>query len=236
MLKPLMRKYLLLSLVFMAAVGCGPSKVTRLAPAAFIKHFAKVNVPTDTQTNSTAVASKPKLITPGMVVTVSVAEDQSLNKQYMVPPSGLIDVAGAGRITVVGLTADEVAQKIREPLERDYFQKATVDVTIEAMPTGGAPGSTGGGVIYVLGSVNRPGPLLLPPNEVFTVTKAIIAAGGFGTFSMGSRVRLIRYDENAHKYETVINVLRIMKEGNFEDDIPVQNGDWIIVPEKWINF
>jgi polysaccharide biosynthesis/export protein len=229
-----MRKILLLCALPLLA-GCQSDKVTRLSPAAFNRHFAKVHS-SETQTNATEEISKPRLVTPGMVVTVSVKEDPSLNKQYMVPPSGVIDVAGAGRINVVGLTADEIAQKIREPLERDFFQKATVEATIESTAPGSAPGSVGGGVIYVLGSVNRPGPLMLPANEVFTVTKVIIAAGGFSTFSMGSRVRLIRYDENAHKYETRINVARIMKEGTFEDDITVQNGDWIIVPEKWINF
>jgi protein involved in polysaccharide export with SLBB domain len=90
--------------------------------------------------------------------------------------------------------------------------------------------------VYVLGAINRPGPMLLPQNEMFTLTKVIIAAGGFGPFSMGSRVRLIRYDENAHKFETRVNVAQIMKRGDFENDVIVWNGDWIIVPEKWINF
>jgi protein involved in polysaccharide export with SLBB domain len=88
----------------------------------------------------------------------------------------------------------------------------------------------------VLGSVNRPGPLLLPADEHFTVTKAIIAAGNLSTFGNGGAVKLIRYGESGKKYETMVNVTRIMKRGEFEKDIRVRNGDWIIVPEKLVNF
>ena len=92
------------------------------------------------------------------------------------------------------------------------------------------------GGVPVIGNVNRPGPLLLPKDERFTVTKAIIAAGNFATFANGGKVQLIRYNEAGKKYITYVDVDRIMKRGEFEKDISVQNGDWIIVPEKLINF
>ena len=185
-----------------------------------------------TATNATvATNSKPRVIVPGVTISVTVDEDHSLNRAYLVPTSGAIDYPPLGRIVVEGLTPDEVAQKIRESLEKDYFQKATVTVAVEAVPLG-----AGGGVIYVIGNVNRPGPLLLPKDEKFTVTKAIIAAGNFATFANGGKVQLIRYNEAGKKYITYIDVDRIMKRGEFERDLQVQNGDWIIVPEKLINF
>jgi len=180
---------------------------------------------------TTATNSKPRVIVPGVTISVTVDEDRSLNRAYLVPTSGAIDYPPLGRIVVEGLTPDEVAQKIRESLEKDYFQKATVTVAVEAVPLG-----AGGGVIYVIGNVNRPGPLLLPKDERFTVTKAIIAAGNFATFANGGKVQLIRYNEAGRKSITYVDVDRIMKRGEFEKDISVQNGDWIIVPEKLINF
>jgi hypothetical protein len=77
-----MRKIWFLLCVVGLTAGCGPSNVTRLHPAAFIKHFAKVNMPPSSETNATDVAAKPRLITPGMVVTIEVEQDRSLNKQY----------------------------------------------------------------------------------------------------------------------------------------------------------
>ncbi len=49
---------------------------------------------------------------------------------------------------------------------------------------------------------------------------------------MAAKVQLIRYNEAGKKYVTYVDVDRIMKRGEFEKDIQVQNGDWIIVPEK----
>jgi len=46
-------------------------------------------------------------------------------------------------------------------------------------------------------------------------------------------VRIIRYCGGAErKYETHVNVERIMKNGEFEDDLPVRANDWVIVPQK----
>ncbi len=227
---PMLRIAVLFSLLVVLS-GCQSDQVTRLTPDQFAKHFANQVQPAINSTNKIdGVNLKPRLIAPGMEISVSVGEDRSLDKNYVVPPSGMVDFAGAGRINCIGLTADELAQKIRAPLERDYFQKATVNVTIETVA------GSGGGVVYVIGNVNRPGPLLLPKDEPFTVTKVIIAAGTFAAFANETSVRMIRYDESGKKFECRVNVAAIMKNGDFEKDVPVQNGDWIIVPEKMFSF
>ena len=206
--------------------GCQSNQTGKvLTPSKFEAVFAAEAAGTNGTTEATA---KPKVVVPGMQISVTVDEDRSLNRQYTVPNSGAIDYPPLGRVAVEGLTTDEVAQRIKEALEKDYFHTATVHVAVES--------ASGAGVIYVIGSVNRPGPLLIPKDERFTVTKAIIAAGNFSLFGNGGKVQLIRYDAEGKKYITVINVDRIMKQGEFEKDIAVQSGDWIIVPEKLINF
>jgi protein involved in polysaccharide export with SLBB domain len=231
---------LLLCLVVLAC-GCqsSPPGSKALTNAEFLKKFS-AGAPEPVATNApVAQIAGPKLIAPGMVLTVTVAEDANWNRQYMVPSSGAVEILGLGRLSVTGLTADELAQKIKQPLEKDYLQKATVTVTIENVASGAAPamtGGVGGGVVYVLGNIGRPGPLMLPRDEVFTLAKVIIAAGGIAPFGNGAKVRVLRYDSNGQKFETTVNVDRIMKRGEFEKDIPIVNGDWIIVPEKWINF
>ena len=230
-----MQKLLVLVSLCVLSAGCQSSKVTVLTPTKFVKHFSEKRSTKEGDSTNETASLQPRLISPGMVLTVTVEEDRSLNRQYTVPPSGIVDFAAVGNINVVGLTADEVADKSRIALERDFFQKAHVAVTIESAASSG--GGTGAGcVIYVLGAINRPGPLLLPQNEAFTIAKAIIAAGNFTQFGNGSKVRLIRYDENGRKFETRVNVTRILKVGEFENDVPLQCNDWIIVPEKIISF
>jgi polysaccharide biosynthesis/export protein len=237
-----------LAALWLLLAGCqSNSNVQVLSPEKFAAatsggaySTANTNAMAGTSTNATVgTNAKPRVIVPGIAISVTVDEDHSLNRSYSVPISGAIDYPPLGRIMVEGLTTDEVAQKIREGLEKDYFQKATVTVAIESTLVGsGSASSVGGvgGVIYVIGNVNRPGPLLLPKDEQFTITKAIIAAGNLATFGNGAKVQLIRYDRAGKKYITYVNVDRIMKRGEFEKDIQVQDGDWIIVPEKLINF
>jgi protein involved in polysaccharide export with SLBB domain len=229
-----MLKTAVMACLLVAAMGCSSGNVTYLTPAKFVKRFA-LQTPSETGTNATDLNLKTRLIAPGMLIHVSVDQDHSLDKDYTVPANGTVEFQAAGRMNCLGLTTDELAQKIRAILERDYFQTATVEVSIEAMP-GSSSNGGGGGVVYVIGNVNRPGPLLLPKDEAFTVTKVIIAAGNFAAFANGSKVRLIRYDENGHKYECAVDVAGIMKAGDFDKDVPVQNGDWIIVPEKMFSF
>jgi len=188
-------------------------------------------------TSGDASNTQKNVINVGMQVSITVAEDASLNRVYPVPPNCMLDLAAAGRIKVCGLTTDELTTKIKTTLERDYFTHATVAVTIEGTQ-GGVTGSFTNGVVYVLGEVGRPGPLQLPTmDESFTLTKLIIAAGGFTTFAQGNHVRVIRYCGGAErKYETFVNVERIMKKGEFENDLPVRANDWIIVPQKLVSF
>ncbi len=179
-----------------------------------------------------AVVEAPKspLIGPGAQVTIYVTEDSSLNRQYIVPPGGVIDFPPLGRFTAAGLTAEELGAKIKEALERDYFRQATVEVTVER-ESRLAPG-----IIYVLGRVGRAGPIQLPAEESFTLTKAILASGGGDVFANLGKVQIIRYCQDGRKYKTFVNVQRIMDKGEFENDVALRNGDWVIVPEKIVNL
>jgi polysaccharide export outer membrane protein len=92
-----------------------------------------------------------------------------------------------------------------------------------------APGS-GSGVIYVIGNINRPGPVVLSKQEPLTITSAISAAGGLSISADAAKVQLIRYDAVGKKHVRYINVGRIGGSGSATQDVPVQNGDWIVVP------
>lgn len=227
-----MRRILVVLGVFLAVCGCQSDKsVQTLTPEKFMSATGNPSS-SGTETNSLSATNvAPRLIRAGTSISITVNEDHSLNRLYTVPGSGAIDYPPLGRIMVDGLTPDEVAQTIKQALEKDYFRQATVTCTIEA--TGSAGGA--GGIIYILGSVNHPGPLLVGKDQALTVMKAIIAAGGFSPFANSTKVELVRYDENGKKYKTIINVKRIM-DGEFEKDIPVKDGDWIVVREKLINF
>ena len=95
------------------------------------------------------------------------------------------------------------------------------------------------GKIYVSGQVRQSGPLEISDDEVFTVSKAILKAGGFSDFADKRHVALIREGAQgggSGQKPQVINVQDIWEKGKTENDVPVQADDIILVPKKTVNF
>lgn len=92
------------------------------------------------------------------------------------------------------------------------------------------------GQVYLLGEVGKPGPINLPLSQNVTLAKTILASGGLGKFANDSKVKIIRTAPNGTKQTLYVDVGRILKTGAFEDDVPLEDGDVIIVPEKLLSF
>ena len=88
------------------------------------------------------------------------------------------------------------------------------------------------GRVYVTGSVKGPGPQEIPPDETYTVSKAIIRAGGFGDFANKRKVKLTRKNGEA----LVIDVRRVIEKGRTDEDVVLQPDDQIFVPQNIVNF
>ncbi len=92
------------------------------------------------------------------------------------------------------------------------------------------------GQIYLLGEVARPGSLQLPLDKDITVAKTILESGGFSQYANQSKVKVLRSMPDGSKQTLIVDVGRILKNGSFEDDVPLDNGDVIIVPEKTLGL
>jgi polysaccharide biosynthesis/export protein len=162
-------------------------------------------------------------------LSMRVVEDRKAPVSLIVTDSGEVEVPLIGRVAAKGKTCKQLAYVIKAPLEREYYYKATVIVGLD-FETLKSPGR-----VYVTGQVRNQGPLAIPPDETFTVSRAIIRAGGFADFANKRRVRLIR--KNGDKTETIIVDLElVIKKGRTDKDPVVEPDDTIIVPERLINF
>ena len=82
--------------------------------------------------------------------------------------------------------------------------------------------------IYVLGEVEKPGPLVVGPNKVITASQAIALAGGYSKLAKKSGVTLIRDRE-----VTVLNLKNLYNSSSKLDrDVELRNGDILFVPES----
>lgn len=203
--------------------------------------FAELPAATETKattTNSTNTPAetyqtddKHKLV-PGDAVNFRIVEDRdppsTPQKILIVSDTGELDVPYIGLINVDGKTCRQATEEITKLLEKDYYYKATVILGLVS-------GTKLLGRVYVYGAVRTPGPVLLPPNETFTVSKAIVGAGGFGEFAKKTRVQVIQNPGDNQKV-TTIDMQEVFEKAHTEKDITLNSGDRVYVPQRGINF
>ena len=76
------------------------------------------------------------------------------------------------------------------------------------------------------------GPQEIPADESYTVSKAIIRAGGFGDFANKRKVKVTRKGGQ----DFVVDLKRVIEEGRSEEDVVLQPDDQIYVPQRLINM
>lgn len=166
----------------------------------------------------------------GDLVNFRVVEDRDPAVSLQVKDSGDLEVPYIGRVRAEGKSPRSLAYEIKSLLERDYYHNATVIIGLDQ------EGQRSPGRIYVTGAVNGAGPQDIPPNEKFTVSKAILRAGGFSDFSNQRKVKLTRANADGSTQTMIIDVKEIIEKGRQDLDVVVQPNDFIVVPERMINF
>jgi protein involved in polysaccharide export with SLBB domain len=194
--------------------------------------------PQETSTPASAVASINSMelldnrrpLGAGDSVNFRIVEDRKDPITIQITDSGEMEVPMIGRVHAAGLTCKAVAQKIKSALEKQYYNKATVILGLQSISS--APK----GRVYLTGQVATQGPIDIPSKEDLTVSKAILEAGGFADFADKRRVRLHRRKPDGSTETIKIDVKRILEKGLLEEDIILMPNDYIVVPERWLNF
>lgn len=172
----------------------------------------------------------------GDTISYQIMEDRIWNsldapKPLVVTDSGEVDVPYIGRVVAVNKTCKELADDIQVALEKDYYNKATVALSLNLA-------NRLLGRVYIWGQVRGQGALDLQMNENLTVGEAILKAGGFADFAKKNKVQLVRgsVDSKGEKQTFDLDMDEIMDKGKIEKDIVLQPGDLIIVPSRLVNF
>jgi polysaccharide export outer membrane protein len=184
------------------------------------------------QTNSMDVLNDAIKLGIGDRVSFRIVEDRRDPIGLIVTESGEMEVPLIGRVTAVNKTCKELAREIKPLLEKEYFFQATVIIGLDSI------GTKSRGKVYLTGQVRNQGGMDIQPDEVLTVSKAILKAGGLADFANKRKVRLIRKkpgDPNATT-TTILDLAEILDKGHIEKDVVLEPGDLIVVPERLINF
>jgi len=111
-------------------------------------------------------------------------------------------------------------------------------MSVQATALRAAANARNPGKIYIIGPVHTPGPQEIQGDEVLTLSKAILRAGGFSENADKSKVRVTRTSAAPDGKDKVytVNVADILEKGKNETDLPLEGGDLIFVPERSVRF
>lgn len=153
-----------------------------------------------------------------------VAEDREEPIVLFVAEDGMVDVPLIGDVQAQGMNARALAKEISRLLQEDYYYQATVHISEHQ-------DARTRGQVFVMGQVLDQGIISIPKSEVMTVSRAILAAGGFTNRSDPTRVTVIRRDrENPEDEKRLeVNVAEILEQGRLDKDLVLQPNDLVFV-------
>jgi protein involved in polysaccharide export with SLBB domain len=179
------------------------------------------------RTNSMSVLDDKKRLGSNDYISFRVVEDRDEESQTLrVNDNGELEVPYVGLVPAAGKTCKDLAYAIKSLLEKEYYFNATVILAVDRVS------EKSRGKVYVYGSVKGQGPQEIPPDETYTVSKAIIRAGGFGDFADKRKVKLTRKNGQ----DMTVDLKRVIEQGRTDEDVVVQPDDQIYVPQRLINM
>ena len=164
-------------------------------------------------------------IQPGDTLSVTVLEDETLNRQALVLPDGRISVPLAGSIRAAGQSVESVEKTIADRLASNFAVRPNVFVSVTAVDEDALTFP-----IYVLGRVAEPG---IREVEVGTnLLQAIAVAGGLDRFAATKRIQLRRRIADGQEQIFTFNYKAVERGAAIESMITMREGDVILVPER----
>jgi len=163
------------------------------------------------------------LLKNGDTLSVTVWQDQNLNRQVLVRPDGRISLPLAGSFKASGRSPESLGVSIKQRLAKFYNDELDVSVSVVSVK------EEIDRIIYVTGQVTRPGPFEI--KKPTTILQALSLSGGLGPFAAERRILIHRKIKGRDivipfdygKFETGVDIA-----GN----IYLRDGDVVVVPER----
>ncbi|SEK69817.1 polysaccharide export outer membrane protein [Roseivivax marinus] len=178
----------------------------------------------------------------GDTLTIEVLEDTSLNRSVVVLPDGRVSFPYAGSVPAAGRTVEQIRSSIAESIAPNFNEPPNVFLSVRPAPPEPAPPPAPPAPvappapdpvisIYVLGEVEGAGRIEVAPGTTFL--QALAQAGGLTPFAATKRVQLRRTDPISRVQRVyVINFRALTNGAAMRADVPLREGDVILVPER----
>ncbi|HET7882768.1 MAG TPA: XrtA/PEP-CTERM system exopolysaccharide export protein [Acetobacteraceae bacterium] len=199
-------------------VGCAPSAPAPAVPA------AAERTPDNMRPGEVAPADQ-YVIGSGDTLSVFVYRNADLSEAAVaVRPDGRISVPLIEDITAAGKTPSQLARQIEERLKK-YIQDPNVTVIVRSFV---GPFDR---QIRVIGEATEPA--AIPYREHMTLLDVMIATKGLTKYAAGNRAEVIRRDADGKQVAIRVRLSDLLKEGDIAQNIEMQPGDTLIIPQSW---
>lgn len=156
------------------------------------------------------------------LLKIQVFQEPDLERELRVSQDSTIMVPLVGSINVKDRTVRETELLLTELYQQDYLVNPQINVTVVEYAQR---------TINVLGAVNAPGSIPIPPEKNLNLLEAIARSGGFSRLANRNRVSLTRTQADGHTSNYTVDADQLVS-GDAGSRAPVQDGDVIYVPER----
>ncbi len=167
-------------------------------------------------TDSKNTAGEDYVIGSGDVLNIFVWREPELTKSVRISPDGKISLPLINELKAEGLTVQRLRELIAEGLKK-FMAEPVVTVTVEAVNSK---------KVVVMGEVLKGGarPIIGP-----TRVMDILSEAGLTPFAKTTKIYVLRI-EDGKQTRFPFNYRDYVKGKNVEQNIPLKNGDTIVVP------
>lgn len=159
----------------------------------------------------------------GDALSIQFSFVPEFNQAATVQPDGFVNLREVGDLHVEGLTAPEIAEKVHQRYSK-ILNDPVVTVTLTDFEKP---------YFIVGGQVAHPGKFDLRGDT--TLAEAIEIAGGFTDRSKHSEVLLFRKVSDNWVEARKLNMKAMLRAGNLAEDLHLQPGDMLFVPQNRIS-
>jgi polysaccharide export outer membrane protein len=156
------------------------------------------------------------------LIQVVVFQEPDLAREVRLSQDSTINLPLIGAVDLTGKTVREAQDVIRQRYDRDYLVNPQINITVMEYAKE---------TVNVLGAVNTPGAITIPPDLPLKLLDAITRAGGFSRLADRKKVKLTRLNADGKTSTSVINADDIIQ-SNSTDSWVLSKGDVIFVPER----
>jgi protein involved in polysaccharide export with SLBB domain len=154
-------------------------------------------------------------------IRITVFQEDDLTTEARIAKGGNITFPLLGTVALEGKTVGEATAEIRARLDKDYVINPQVTLTVLDYAKQW---------VTVLGEVQKPGQVEIPPEGGLDLLGAIALAGGYTRVADPSRV-IIRREQNGHDVVLKVNASKLARDVEVQQ-LLVQPGDRISVGES----